>query len=201
MTPEQFFHEAMNLGDPEVRATFESVLSDPESCQSLQNKLGNFLGHFCEYAAVLDLQSKGFTVVKHPNGQKNSPDLEIEQNGQKYWIEHKNCSAGSYGKIDEEKRVPLRNYKHSYRNANDSNTTADLYYENESDDNKVCILGVCSYPLTKKFTWSYSAYKDLPVHPKHPGKVASSLHVPIHPEKDDIWTTDLTDIITRKDLK
>ena len=92
----------------------------------------------------------------------------------------------------------LRNYKHSYRNADDSNTTANLYYEDESDDNKVCLLGVCTYPLTKKFTWSYSAYGDLPPHPKHPGRVASSLRIPIDPTQGDTWTTDLNDIIERK---
>jgi hypothetical protein len=197
MTPEQFFHEAMNLGDPEVRATFESVLSDSDSRQSLQNKLGNFFGHLCEYAAAKDLESRGFDVVMHPNGQKESPDLQIKQDGQTYWIEHKNCSAGSYGEIKEDK-VPLRNYKHSYRNANDSNTTANLYYEDETDSEKICLLGVCTYPLTKEFTWTYSAYKDLPEHPKHPGRIASSLRIPIKPDEGDTWTTDLNDIIERK---
>jgi len=197
MRAEEFFYNALNLGDPEVRATIESVLANPEHRQSLQNKLGNFLGHLCEYAAANDLEAQGFNVTMHPNGQKESPDLEIKQDGQTYWVEHKNCSAGSYGQIKEEK-VPLRNYKHSYRNADDSNTTANLYYEDESDDSKVCLLGVCTYPLTKKFTWSYSAYGDLPEHPKHPGKVASSLRIPIDPTQDDTWTTDLNDIIERK---
>ena len=197
MTPEEFFYEVLNLEDPEVRKVWLDVLEDEQNRQSLANKIGVFLGHFCEDAAAVDLRKQGYNVIKHPNGQKESPDLQICHEGEIYWIEHKNCSAGSYAKIVED-AVPLRNYKHSYRNAAESNSTANLYYEDQSDDEKTCLLAVCTYPLTKKFTWSYSTYEDLPEHPKHKGKKKSALRIPIEPGSDDTWTTDLRDILERK---
>ena len=145
MTPEEFFYEVLNLEDPEVRKVWLDVLEDEQNRQSLANKIGVFLGHFCEDAAAVDLRKQGYN-----------------------------------------------------RNAAESNSTANLYYEDQSDDEKTCLLAVCTYPLTKKFTWSYSTYEDLPEHPKHKGKKKSALRIPIEPGSDDTWTTDLRDILERK---
>ena len=105
--------EHLGLGDPVVAKELEFVFEQHH--ETLMPKFGNFLGHICEFAHFNHLRKQGFKVVKHPTGQKMAPDLEGTYYGKTYWVEDKNCSAGSYGKIVNN-CVPLRNYKHSYRN-------------------------------------------------------------------------------------
>tara|TARA_R100000808_G_C2107777_1_gene122829 strand:+ start:127 stop:717 length:591 start_codon:yes stop_codon:yes gene_type:complete len=191
-----FEHIGSHLGldNSSTADNLESVFNKYH--ESLMPKLGNFLGHVCEFAHYDRLIQQGIKVVKHPNGQRMAPDLQIVFQNKTYWIEDKNCSAGSYGKITNN-CVPLRNYKHSYRNVKDSGTK-DLYYAFPDENDKEYILAVCTHPLTKKLEWKYAFFKDLPEHPKHPGRIASNLKVPLEPDADDIWENSLIDLLKRK---
>jgi hypothetical protein len=200
MRPEDFFQNRFNLNDPETALMFESILDDPERREGLARKLGVWQGHLCEEAAYVRLKGLHPNLIQHPNGQRNAPDFLLEDTaGHIYWIEHKNCdSSKRYSEIKNNK-VPLNFFKHSHRRP--GSTVADLCYEDKSDERTTYVLAVCTFPLTKEFTWSFSAYRDLPENSLHPGKVATTLWVPIDPTPDDTWTTDLNDIINRKDLK
>ena len=200
MTPEQFFQNKFNLKDPDNALLFETILNDPERRESLARKLGVWQGHLCEEAANVRLKMAHPNLIQHPNGQRNAPDFLLQDaTGHTYWIEHKNCdSSKRYSEIKNNK-VSLNFFKHSYRKP--GSTPADLCYEDKSDEHTTYVLAVCTYPLTKEFKWIFSTYRDLPENDLHPGKIATTISVPIDPTEDDTWTTDLTDIITRKDLK
>jgi len=200
MTPEDFFRNKFNYNDPDTAMMWEVVLSDDERKENLERKLGVWQGHFCEDAAGVQLKSMFPTIIQHPNGQRNAPDfLFQDEDGHDYWIEHKNCdSSKRYSEI-KNNRVPLNFMKHSHRRP--GSTRADLCYEDKSDEHQTYVLAVCTYPLTKEFTWIYSTYRDLPENSLHPGKIATTLWVPVDPAETDIWTINLNDIINKKDLK
>jgi hypothetical protein len=183
--------------DPAIAKEVEATWKEHSSV--LIPKLGNFKGHLCEAVHYERLRKiDGFEVIKHPNGQKESPDIQIKFGDKTFWIEDKNCSSTSYSQIKEGK-VSLRNYKHSYRNSGVNNSTANLYYERPETPGVEYILAVCLFPQTKKLEWRYALYSDLPAHSKHPGRIASALKIPIDPEPDDIWKPSI-EILIKKSL-
>ena len=189
--------EEFGCNDPEVFNELVDTLLLHK--KELLPKLGNFKGHLCEavHHERLKKMSTLEEAVKHPNGQKEAPDHKFESDSSLYWLEDKNCSSTSYAQV-QKGRVSLRNYKHSYRNVENSGT-ADLYYERPDETDKKHILAVCLYPQTKIFEWRYCFYRDLPSHPKHPGRVASALKIPIYPDKDSPWVTDLEGLLKEDD--
>lgn len=200
MKLEEFFQNKFNLKDPDTALMFEAIFGDPARSASLGLKLGVWQGHLCEEAADIELKKAYPNLIQHPNGQRNAPDFLLEgEDGHVYWIEHKNCdSSKRYSEIKDGK-VSLNFQKHSHRRP--GSTVADLCYEDKSDEHTTYVLAVCTFPLTKKFIWTFSAYGDLPENSLHPGKIATTLKVPVDPDEDDGWTTDLSDIINKKDLK
>ena len=191
--------EELGTGDPAVAKEISSAWA--KHSDVLIPKLGNFKGHLCEAVHFERIRKiDGYRVVKHPNGQKESPDIEVEYLGKRYWIEDKNCSSPSYSSIKEGK-VELRNYKHSYRNSDSSGGTENLYYEKPETADAEYILAVCLFPQTKKLQWRYAFYRDLPEHPKHTGRIASALKIPLEPSAEDIWECSIEDLIERGGVK
>jgi hypothetical protein len=63
--------------DPAIAKEIEETWREHSSV--LIPKLGNFKGHLCEAVHYERLRKvEGFEVTKHPNGQKESPDIEIK---------------------------------------------------------------------------------------------------------------------------
>ena len=191
---ENFFIDAFHLSDPQVVEQIKNAIASHSNI--LMPKLGNFKGHLCEAIHFDKLKkiSKINNVVKHPNGQKESPDLQFEHKEKIYWVEDINCSSRSYSSINEG-CVSLRNYKHSYRNSGALGTEA-LYYEMPSHKDEIHILAVCLYPQTKKFEWRYSLFSSLPIHEKHENRLASNLKIPIEPSDSSIWFKNIEDLLS-----
>ena len=190
--------EEFGCNEPEVfNELVDTLLLHKEE---LLPKLGNFKGHLCEAVHHDRLKEMASLekVVKHPNGQKEAPDHKFESDSSLYWLEDKNCKRVPAKGAAKEGCVSLSNYKHSYRNVENS-SPADLYYRLPDETDKRFILAVCLYPQTKIFEWRYCFYRDLPLHPKHPERVASALKIPICPTKDSPWATNLESLLKEDD--
>jgi hypothetical protein len=190
--------EEFGCNEPEVFSELVDTLLLHK--EELLPKLGNFKGHLCEAVHHDRLKEMASLekVVKHPNGAQKAPDHKFESDSSLCWLEDKNCLSVPTKRAAKEGCVSLRNYKHSYRNVENSGT-ADLYYERPDETDQKHILAVCLYPQTKRFEWRYCFYRDLPPHPKHPDRVASALKIPICPPKDSPWATNLESLLKEDD--
>jgi len=191
--------EEFGFNDPAVLAEFIKTLLRHK--ETLLPKLGIWKGHLCEAAHHERLKEMAALeeVVKHPNGQKEAPDHKFESNGSLYWLEDKNCKRTLTKKAAKMGCVDLANYKHSYRRS--GLPVSELYYKMPDESAPGCkkhILAVGLYPQTKRFEWRYCFYRDLPLHPDHPGYVASALKIPVCPDEDSEWCTSIEELLKRE---